>query len=228
MYLTCVDYAGLRTMANTNANNPTIREVAKLARVGLMSVSRVLNNHPSVRESTRKKVDAAISQLGYQQNEAALLLKGRRSKMIGLIVPDLSEEFFAACAVTVQHIARGKGFMTLIVSSERDADLEYQQAELMANRKVSGLVIVPSAKGNDDRLRKLQETGLAMVALDRPLAGVQTDCVLVENRGGAEEAVEQLIRHGHQRIACLGYDGEIYTSRERILGIHERTGGQRG
>src|ERR1700761_9556812 len=110
-------------MSKTESRNPTIREVAKLARVGLMTVSRVINDHPSVRPTTRKKVEAAIEQLGYQQNEAARLLKGQRAKIIGLIVPDLSDSFFAACAHTIQHIARAYGYMTLVVASERDSEL---------------------------------------------------------------------------------------------------------
>jgi LacI family transcriptional regulator len=205
-------------MTKREGRRPTIREVAKLARVGLMTVSRVINNHPSVRSSTRKKVEAAIAQLGYQQNEAARLLKGQRAKMIGLIVPDLSDTFFATCAHTIQHIARTHGYMTLVVSSERDADLEFQQAELMASRSVSGLLIVTSTLAGDDRLHKLQSTGLAIVAFDRPLPGASTDCVLVENRGGAQAAVEHLIQHGHRRIACIGYDEEVYTIDQRIQG----------
>ncbi|SNT35633.1 transcriptional regulator, LacI family [Granulicella rosea] len=212
-------------MKKTEIRKPTIREVAKLARVGLMTVSRVINNHPSVRASTRKKVEAAIVQLGYQQNEAARLLKGQRARMIGLIVPDLSDQFFAACAHTVQHLARADGYMTLVVSSERDADLEFQQAELMASRKVSGLLIVTSTKAGDERLQALQDTGLAIVAFDRPLPGVDTDCVLVENRGGAEAAIAHLIQHGHKHIACVGYDEETYTVYERLQGYLSRIHG---
>jgi len=197
---------------------PTIREVAKLARVGLMTVSRVINNNPNVRPSTLKKVNAAIATLGYQKNEAARLLKGQRAMLIGLIVPDLSDSFFAACAHTVQHIARAHGYMTLVVASERDSELEIQQAELMASRKVSGLLIVTSTKGGDARLQRLQKTGLAIVAFDRPLSGVQTDAVVVENRLGAEEAVRHLMQHGHERIACIGYDQDAYAVRERIEG----------
>ncbi|WP_158821737.1 LacI family DNA-binding transcriptional regulator [Granulicella sp. S156] len=205
-------------MSKSEPRTPTIREVAKLARVGLMTVSRVINNHPSVRPSTRKKVEAAIEQLGYRQNEAARLLKGQRAKMIGLIVPDLSDAFFASCAHTVQHMARAHGYMTLVVSSERDPDLEFQQAELMASRKVSGLLVVTSAPRGDDRLRELQNTGLAIVAFDRPLPGSDADCVLVENRVGAEEATQHLISHGHSHIACVGYDEKTYPIHERVLG----------
>jgi LacI family transcriptional regulator len=197
---------------------PTIRDVAKLARVGLMTVSRVINNNPNVRPGTLKKVSAAIAELGYRKNEAASLLKGQRAMLIGLIVPDLSDAFFAACAHTVQHLARANGYMTLVAASERDCALEVQQAELMASRKVAGLLVVTSTDGGDECLQRLQKTGLVLVAFDRPLAGMQTDAVVVENRAGAEQAVRHLIQHGHQRIACVGYDEDVYTVRERVDG----------
>jgi LacI family transcriptional regulator len=209
-------------MKKQEKKQPTIREVAKLAHVGVMTVSRVINDHPSVRLHTRKRVEAAIVQLGYKQNEAARLLKGRRAKMIGLIVPDLSDIFFASCAHTVQHLARANGYMTLVVSSERDAELEVQQAELMASRMISGLLIVTSTKKGDERLRNLQSTGLPIVGFDRPLPGLETDAVLVENRAGAEEAVRHLIGHGHKRIACIGYDEDVYTVHERIQGYRNQ------
>jgi len=209
-------------MSTSESRTPTIRDVAKLARVGLMTVSRVINNHPSVRPSTRKKVEAAILQLGYRQNEAARLLKGQRAKLIGLIVPDLSDTFFASCAHTVQHLARTHGYMTLVVASERDADLEFEQAELMASRKVSGLLVVTSTVNGDERLRQLQHTGLAIVAFDRPLPGSECDSVLVENRVGAEEATQHLIDHGHRRIVCVGYDEDTYTIQERVKGYTQQ------
>jgi LacI family transcriptional regulator len=183
-----------------------------------MTVSRVINDHPAVRPKTKKKVQAAIEELGYERNEAAGMLKGQRAMMIGLIVPDLSDIFFATCANTVEQLARENGYMTLIVSSGHDAKLEMEQAELMARRKLSGLLIVTSGKGDPERVAKLRASGLAVVAFDRPLEGVGTDAVLIENRAGAEEAVNHLIGHGHKRIACVGYDDEAYPVAERIKG----------
>lgn len=199
-------------------DRPTIREVAKLAGVGLMTVSRVINDHPAVRPRTRKRVLAAIQELGYERNEAAGLLKGQRAMMIGLIVPDLSDAFFATCANAIERLARESGYMTLIVSSGGDAELEIQQAELMARRKLSGLLLVTSGKTDAERIRKLIASGLPIVAFDRPLEDVGTDAVLVENRSGAEEAINHLIGHGHKRIACLGYDDVAYPVRERVSG----------
>lgn len=205
-------------MKTTVQRQPTIRDVAKMARVGIMTVSRVINDHPHVRPSTLQRVNAAIVALGYQKNEAARLLKGQRAMMIGLIVPDLSDSFFAACAHTVQHLAREHGYMTLVAASERDPELEIKQAELMASRKVSGLLMVTSTLKKQERLQQLQGTDLAIVAFDRPLSGLQSDAVVVENRSGAEEAVRHLVQHGHRRIACIGYDEEVYPVRERIEG----------
>ena len=197
---------------------PTIREVAKLAGVGLMTVSRVINDHPAVRPKTRKKVLAAIQELGYERNEAAGMLKGQRAMMLGLIVPDLSDVFFATCASTIERLARENGYMTLIVSSGYDAELEIQQAELMARRKLSGLLLVTSGKTDPERIGKVIASGLAVVAFDRPLEGMAADAVLVENRSGAEEAIHHLIGHGHKRIACLSYDEVAYPVRERVSG----------
>ncbi len=135
-------------MKRRENRKPTVNEVAKLAGVGLMTVSRVMNNSPAVRPSTRKRVLSAIAELGYQRNEAARMLQGARAMMIGLIVPDLADAFFASCAQTVQHIARAHGYMTLVAASERDSELEMEQAQLMASRNLSGIVMVTSTHGS--------------------------------------------------------------------------------
>jgi len=188
-----------------------MQDVAKLANVGLMTVSRVINNRPTVNAGTRKRVLAAISTLGFRENEAARLLKGRRAMIIGLIVPDFSDSFFAACAHTVQQVT----------CSDHDSQIELQEAELMAIRKISGLLIVTSTTGEDHRLQQLQETGLSIVAMARPLRGITADTVVVENRSGAAKAVRHLIEHGHTRIACVGSHAEVYTTKERVGGYSD-------
>lgn len=205
-------------MKQRKTRNPTVHDVAKLAGVGLMTVSRVLNNQPVVRQSTRKRVLSAIQQLGYKRNEAARMLKGLPTMMIGLIVPDLSDSFFASCAQTVQLIARAHGFMTLVAASERDSELEIEQAQLMASRNLSGIVVATSTRRGDGQLKNLQDAGLKIVAFDRPIEGLRTDSVVVENRRGSEEAVRHLLQHGHKRISCIGYDEGVYTTMERVEG----------
>jgi LacI family transcriptional regulator, galactose operon repressor len=201
--------------ARRRGRPPTIIDVAKEAKVGVMSVSRVLNNHPSVKHSTRTKVMKAIARIGYSPNDAARMLKGRRGRTIGLIVPDLSD-FFSSCFHAVQEVAIRNDYQTLVVATGRSATVEEQQLESIQNR-VAGLLIVSS--GSDGtRLKMMQQSGVPVVALDRPIAGVQADAVLVENREGAEQGVRHLIEHGYQKIACVGFDSGSYTVRERIEG----------
>ena len=205
-------------MTKAEDSKPTILDVAKAARVGRMTVSRVINNSPSVRPVTRKRVLSAIADLGYQQNEAARMLRGQRTKMIGLIVPDLADFFFASCAQTVQDIAHAHGYMTLVAASARDPEMEIKHAQLMAGRKLAGVLMVTSTRGGDVRLQQLQSEGLPIVAFDRPIEGIESDSVVGEDRHGAEKAVRHLIQHGHRNIACVGYDQGTYTSIERTEG----------
>jgi LacI family transcriptional regulator len=138
--------------------------------------------------------------------------------MIGLIVPDLADFFFASCAQTVQDIAHAHGYMTLVAASARDVEMEIKHAQLMAGRKLAGVVMVTSTRGGDIRLQQLQNEGLPIVAFDRPIEGIETDSVVGEDRHGAEEAVRHLVQHGHRNIACVGYDEATYTSIERTAG----------
>jgi LacI family transcriptional regulator len=201
--------------ARRRGRPPTIIDVAREAKVGVMSVSRVINNHPSVKHSTRAKVMKAIAKIGYSPNDAARMLKGRRGRTIGLVVPDLSD-FFSSCFHAVQEVAIRHDYQTLVVATGRSVAVEEQQLESIQNR-VAGLLIVSS--GSDGRrLKMIQESGVPVVALDRPVAGVQADAVLVENREGAEQGVRHLIEHGHKKIACVGFDSGSYTVRERIEG----------
>src|SRR5579875_1207535 len=133
-------------MKRGETRKPTVREVAELAGVGMMTVSRVINNGPSVRPAMRKRVLAAVAELGYRRNEAARMLMGHRATMIGLIVPDLSDSFFASCAQTIQHVAADFGYMTLVAASERSSDLEIEQAESMAGRNLAGIILVTSTE----------------------------------------------------------------------------------
>jgi LacI family transcriptional regulator len=160
----------------------------------------------------------AIARTGYSPNDAARMLKGRTGRTIGLVVPDLSD-FFSSCFHAVQEVAIRHDYQTMVVATGRSVAVEDTQLESIQRHRVAGLLIVTS--GSDGkRLRLLQESGIPVVALDRPINGVQTDAVLVENREGAEQGVRHLIEHAHTRVACVGFDSGSYTVRERIEGYN--------
>jgi LacI family transcriptional regulator len=198
------------------SSTPTVADVARLAGVGAITVSRVVNGTSYVSVEKQKKIHAAINRLGYRPNQAARILKGQRARMIGLIVPDLSDPFFGMCASAVENFAFERGYMTLIVASQRNQEFERNEVEIMMGQNIAGLVIVPSLP--NERLKQLAASGVPIVALDRPLPEVTADEVVVENLGGAEMAVSHLLGHGHKKIACIGYDKNFYSISHRILG----------
>jgi LacI family transcriptional regulator len=195
---------------------PTVADVAQLAGVGAITVSRVVNGNGYVSIEKRKRIKTAIKKLGYRPNQAARILKGHMARMIGLIVPDLSDPFFGMCAAAVEEFAFERGYMTLIVASQRNEEIEKNEVDMMMGQNIAGLVIVPSLP--NDRRALLASSGIPIVALDRPLEGLIADEVVVDNLGGAQTAVEHLVWHGHGKIACIGYDKNFYSISQRILG----------
>lgn len=198
------------------SSTPTVADVALLAGVGAITVSRAVNGTGYVSAEKKRRIDAAIKKLGYHPNQAARILKGQRARMIGLIVPDLSDPFFGMCASAVEEYAFQRGYMTLVVTSKRDHEIENNEVDMMISQNIAGLVIVPSLP--NDRLELLSASGVPIVALDRPLPDLATDEVVVDNLGGAQTAVEHLLWHGHKKIACIGYDKTSYSISKRILG----------
>lgn len=195
---------------------PTITDVAQAVGVSTITVSRYINGVSYVSAEKRKKIQAAINKLGYRQNQAARVLKGLRSRMIGLVIPDLSDHFFGKCASAVESYAYAQGYVTVIVTSKHGKDIPEEEVSMLMGQHVAGILVVPSI--DNESLRQFSEQNVPIVALDRPLEGFAADEVVVENMGGAQTAVNHLIGHGHKRIACVGYDREIYSIQHRVFG----------
>ncbi len=201
-------------------SRPTLHDVAREARVGVMTVSRVVNEERSVRPETAARVQTAIAKLGYQPNEAARSLKGQRSRTMGLVIADITNPFYAGCAKAIEEVARAHGYAVILCDSDEQIEIERQQVNLLARRRVDGLLLVPAANGHA-YLADEQLAAMPVVALDRPIPGIPTDVVVVRNRRGAREATEHLIGHGHRRIAYIGAGEGLYTTRERRAGYRE-------
>lgn len=196
---------------------PTMSDVARLAGVGTMTVSRVLSGTARVSEDTARRVLSAIEQLDYRPNELARALRGQRSRTIGLIIPYLYDAFFANCAHAITTVAKEQGYTVIITTSDEDTDAEYVEAEQMLQRHVEGLVIIP-AKAPQSRLTRSLFGRTPVVVFDRPVSDPSFDMVLVENTSGSRRIVEHLIEHGHERISFMGLSRKLYTINARHLG----------
>lgn len=199
---------------------PTLADVAKVAGVGVMSVSRVVNGTRKVSKDTEDRVLEAIRRIGYEPNEAARMLKGHRARVLGLIVPDLADPFYAVLANAVQETAREAGYMTLLVASGHQVAVERQQAELMLQRQIAGLIVIPSGRDNDFYAHALNQK-VPIISVDRPLESIDVDSVIVDNREATIMAVRHLLEHGHRNILYLTDEEIILTKRERLAGYYD-------
>lgn len=198
----------------------TLEDVARVAGVGPMTVSRTINGHRYVSEETAKKVRAAIRQLDYHPNHAARMLTGQLSRSIGLIVPDIADPFFSVVSRAVQETARKSDYLVWLAASDEDPSIEAAQVEMMTNHPVDGILLVP-ADARSRYLKPLAAGSLPVVTIDRPIEVATTDTVGVENRAGARMAVEHLVQHGRRQIICLATNSHLLTIKERIAGYQE-------
>lgn len=188
-----------------------------MAGVAPMTVSRVLTGAAAVRPEKVQRIQEAIQLLRYKPNETARALRSQRSKTIGLIVPRLSDPFFATIAHAVNNVAAENGYSVLITTSNDEEETEYSQAQMMVLRGVEGIVIIPGA-GYHSKLNRQEFEHISLVALDKPIDEPSIDSVFVENLEGSRLAVEHLIGHGHKRITCISDASTLYTLRKREEG----------
>jgi LacI family transcriptional regulator len=198
-----------------------MNDVARLAGVGLKTVSRVVNGEPRVSEAMAEKVRAAIEQLGYSPHEGARLLRRGQTACIGLVLEDVANPFYSALVGAVEQVARANGFLLFTASSEEDAEEERELTLAFCARRVDGLVIVPAAAANHRYLEPEIDAGVVAVFVDRPAVGIAADAVLSDNVGGTRAAVAHLLRHGHRRIGYIGDAVEIFTASERLRGYRD-------
>jgi LacI family transcriptional regulator len=191
-----------------------MRDVAELAGVGTMTVSRVLSGSVPVSAETRTRVEQAIAALRFRPNEVARSLREARTRSIGIIVPEISDPFFGLCAQAASQAAKEHAYSFMMTTSEEDPETEYAEANRMLRRHVEGLIVIPAANGVS-RLTQPEFTSIPIVAIDRPIQGSHCSTVLVENKRGARLAVQHLIDHNHRHIAFLGISDKLFTLNAR-------------
>ncbi|WP_329349842.1 LacI family transcriptional regulator [Streptomyces sp. NBC_01261] len=200
-------------------SRPTMREVAALAGVAIKTVSRVVNEVPTVDPVIAARVRDAADKLGYRPNLTASSLRrgDGRTATIGMLVEDSANPFSAALTRTVENVARGRGVLVLVGSLDEDPARERELARALIDRRVDGLVIVPAGRDHSYLISE-QRSGTRMVFVDREPSLLDADTVVSDNRQGALIAVDHLLKAGHRRIAYLGDRATISTAGQRFDG----------
>jgi LacI family transcriptional regulator len=205
-------------LARSSPAKATILDVARLAGVGSMTVSRVLNHHPYVSEATAGRVHRAIAKLNYSPNDVARALRGSKAKTIGLIVPFLNDPFYANLTQSINAVASSHGYSVLIATSDECPQKELAEVQIMMRRSIEGLIVAPAAGGRS-KLTSYSFGEIPLVTMDRLLKGARFASVAVENRAGSALGVRHLIEtHGHKNIAFVNVRGGVYTLGNRYDG----------
>ncbi|MFD7559747.1 MULTISPECIES: LacI family DNA-binding transcriptional regulator [unclassified Streptomyces] len=179
-------------------------DVARLAGTSTAVVSYVINNGPRpVAPATRERVLAAIKDLGYRPDRVAQAMASRRTDLIGMIVPDARQPFFAEMAHAVEQAAAERGKMVLVGNSDYRTEREVHYLRAFLGMRVSGLILV--SQGMSEQAASEIEAWDARVVLlhERPEA-IDDVAVITDDIGGAQMATRHLLEHGHEYVACIG------------------------
>jgi LacI family transcriptional regulator len=201
-----------------SGSHPTLSDVARKAGVGTTTVSRVINGGHRVSPRTLSRVRMVIEQLGYMPNQAARILKGERTKTIGLVIPSIADSFFSSCAEAAQEIARAHDSLLIVTVTNNDPHIEMENLNVLMRHRTDGLLLAPANYQSDTLAEFLGRISIPIVTFDRPILKIGIPSVVADNYKGARIATEHLIGHGYKRILCLGGETTLYTMRERLRG----------
>lgn len=196
----------------------TIRDVARAAGVSQATAARALGGYGYASTATRRRVAEAASELGYRPNGVARALVSRATHTVGLVVGDIENPFFATAARGLADVLEPAGYTVLLANSDESAGRERRAVETLRDRRVDGMVVVPSEIASAPHLAELLESGVAIVQLDRAVRGLPADAVMVDNEVGARRAVQHLIGLGHTRIGIVSDRPAVSSSADRLNG----------
>lgn len=195
----------------------TIRDVAKQAGVSLGTASRALNRTGRVSEQAIAAVTQAARQLDYTPDAIARSMRTRSSGVIGLLVSDLANPFYARIITSAESAFQAAGYALLVASTHNERKREASLIELFRSRRVDGLILGPCEKESPELLERLSRE-LPIVALDRDFGPTSTG-VQVDHYTGALQATQYALNLGHTRVALLTPASDLRTGKERIAGF---------
>ncbi|PWW32268.1 LacI family transcriptional regulator [Cytobacillus oceanisediminis] len=187
---------------------PSLKDVADLAGVGVGTVSRVINNHPNVRNETREKVNAAIKQLNYIPNEVARNFKMQKSTMVALLLPSIWHPFFSELAYYIEDELDREGYKLMLCNSGGRPDKELYYLDMLNQNKVAGIIGITY---ND--IEDSVSTDIPIISIDRHF-GKKITCVTSDNYTGGRIALKELVKAGAKKVAYLGITSSAYSEVE--------------
>ena len=204
----------------------TINDIAKEAGVSRSLVSSVLTNMQNgkqiyrVSKETTAKIQEIMVRHNYHPNFSARALRKGDNPLIGVILSDISNRFFAVVSRSIDDYAQKKGFMAIFGNTDEKAEKLAESIELFYNKGVQGFIIVPCV-GCEDTIRHYRQMGVPIVLLDRDFQNSGLSSVTIDNMGAARQLTQRLIMDGHKKIELVSYDTSLWIINEREAGYRE-------
>lgn len=196
----------------------TIKDVAKACGVSVATVSRVMNDGPKVGEETRARVKQVMIEMGYRRNEYARALVTKNNATVGVVIPDITDPFFAQLAKGADTIARKRKMQLLLSTGEPTQQSEREAIELLLDRRCE-IIIAHSKKLPDHELIALSEKVKGLVIINRHIEAISDRCVWLDNYMGGQVAADHLAKLGHTDIACVFSQYDIDDPKLRLSGF---------
>lgn len=185
----------------------TLKQIAKELDVSISTVSKSLRNSLEIGEETRLKVQAFAKFYNYKPNNIALSLKNRKTKTIGIIIPEIVHHFFSTVINGIEQVANENGYSVIICLSDDSFDKEVLNMEMLANGSIDGFIMSLSKetqfKGDFHHITEVIDQGMPVVMFDRVTNEVLCDKVIIDDKLAAYEAVQSLIDKGKKKIALV-------------------------
>lgn len=193
-----------------------IKDVAKLSHTSVGTVSRYVNGH-AVKPITKEKLEEAIKALNFSLHPIGRSSKNTKTYTIGVLIPKIANLFSTTVIEGMDTLFEAAGYTTLVCDSKNDVKKEKEKLDLLVNRMVDGIVLMP-INSADEHILQFQKKEIPMVLIDRLVPNLQCDGVVSDNINGAYQAIEAIINRGHRKIAIIAGPQNIYPAKERLEG----------
>ena len=203
----------------------TLKHIAKELDVSISTVSKALKNSEEISRDTKEKVQAFAKLYNYKPNNIAISLKNKRTKNIGVIIPDIVHHFFTTVVRGIENHANAKGYNVIVCLSDESFDKEVINMEMLANGSIDGFIMSLSAgtekKKDFNHLKEVTEQGIPLVLFDRVTDEIKCDKVIIDDVQAAYIATKKLLEEGRRKIALLTTDNFFSVSRNRNKGYEK-------
>lgn len=200
----------------------TIKDIAQQLKVSVSTVSRALRGSADIKKETRELIIQVANELNYIPNPIALSLKEKKTKVIGVMVQEIANNYCSATIAGIEEYAHKMGYQVLISQSHEKYELEVTNTALLASRRIDGMIItISNETKNTKHLQELIDKGIPVVMFDRICENVPSHKVVVDDYEGSYNATEHLIKQGYKRIAHLTISPGLAITQRRLQGYKD-------